>query len=274
VVPDEKPAQGTPPKTDDKPAATPSELEIGERHGKKVTVPLDKAKDLALKGLDHEVRQQDIQRRETQLRADEPRYRAYGELRDWVDRDPVNRAALDLAMRNPQAVAALANAPKGAKAEDAETSGEVEGGAIRPQADSELRRELEAVKGQVREIHLKEVKGAQETRIKDEIAKYPWLSGRDSKLAFNQVVATLVTNPQEPVEAAVAGVASDFKEAEEDRQARALAKAEERKSLATLRPSQGAPLASPAEKLDRKSFGDGKLHTRVMEVAKHFGLGG
>jgi hypothetical protein len=242
-----------------------------KRHGKEHEVPLPKAIDLAQKGLDYEIRMSELKTKEEALAQDGKRYEDYKRLRQHLESNPQVAKAVAMALDQPDAVLQRATQRKAEpQADDDEVA---EAPAPQPSLElNQLQRELAEVRGKLAERDSREQSQAVEQRIKKEIADYPWLTGKQADLAYRQAVAFLRDNPRDSLESAVSVVASEFKEAMEERQKDSLAKSRSRESFRTESPSRGSPVATTPPKMDKGSFNNGKLHQAAMDAARQFGL--
>lgn len=242
-----------------------------KRHGKEHEVPLPKAIDLAQKGLDYEIRLTELKAKEDALAQDGKRYEDYKRLRQHLESNPQVAKAVAMALDQPEAVLQRANQRKAEPADADDESTETP--APQPNQDlTQLQRELAEVRQQLANRESREQTQAVEQRIKKEIADYPWLTGKQADLAYRQAVAYLRDNPRDSLESAVSIVASDFKEAMEERQKASLDKSRSREPFRTEPPSRGTPVATTPPKMDKNSFNNGALHKAALDAARGFGL--
>lgn len=242
-----------------------------KRHGKEHEVPAAKAVDLAQKGLDYEIRMTELKAKEDALTQDGKRYEDYKRLRQHLESNPQVAKAVAMALDQPDAVLNRATRKSEPQAEDDEEPAETKH--QQPNEElSRLQRELAEVRQTLTNQQERDSRSQVENRIKKEIADYPWLTGKQADLAYRQAVAYLRDRPNDSLESAVSIVASEFKEAMEERQAMSLKKSRSNEAFRTEPPSRGAPVATTPPKLDKTSFNNGKLHSAAMDAARQFGL--
>lgn len=244
-----------------------------KRHGKEQEVPLPKAIDLAQKGMDYEIRMGELKAKEEALAQDGKRYEDYKRLRAHLESNPNVAKAVAMALDQPDNVLRKATRQSETRATEVDDDEPTEVAA--PQATEELKavqRELAEVRAHLKAQRDQEVISGIDTRIKTEIADYPWLSGKQADLARRQVKAHLLEHPNDSVESAASIVASEFKDAMEEKQKASLDKSRSRESFRTEPPHRGSPVTTPPAKMDKTSWNSGKLHTAALDAARQFGL--
>lgn len=262
--------QADPQAGNEQPPVAPTELTL-KRHGKEHRVPVDKAVDLAQKGLDYESRLTELKAREESLKGDERSYNEYKRLRDYLGSNPAAKQAVAFAIENPDKVVKLTSA----RAESADDEVEDDEPAPRgkdPRVE-QLEAELASVKERLNTRDKSEAQARVETGIKRELESYPWLTERQKNLAFKQVALTMAQNPTESVTAVAALVASEFKDAWEEKAKADLTRQERNNQFRTERPSRGLPpTVGKPQKLTKEAWRDGSLLKEGMRIAREMGF--
>jgi hypothetical protein len=266
--------------------APPAELELS-RHGKTTKVPIDKAKDLAQKGLDYEIRSAELKQQEEALRRDSTTYAEYQRLKETMRlQGPKAQAALELAIVDPDAfMRAAASASSGNAGGTATNAGDdgADGAAAaqhqRSSTDPQVLAELNDLRTWKEQQQTQQRAGQLESQVTGELRAYPWLVSPDGRLnksgqlAYSQVLASLSRRPGEPVAAIAAVVAGDVRAAHEEQHA-ALVKGQERgdgMQASDLR--GGFPIPAMATKPTLKDLQDGTLAKRALEIAQRMNIG-
>jgi hypothetical protein len=250
------------------PASPPLEIEI-TRHGQKRKIPIEKAVELASKGLDYELRTVELKAREKALAEDEAAYAEFRRLRGAIASSPAARAALEAAINDPERVVSAlekgkpraADAP-GDTADDDESSPADKPSRVAP----ELAQRLEGVERRLDSFAIKEKRSELETRVERELKAYPWLDGNLKRMAFQQVAVALSQGDgSQTVESVVAEVANEFREAIEDLDKRRIESSEQKRRM-TLSELRGQPLASGVKSHTLESMKRGDLRKDAVEA--------
>lgn len=252
-------------------AATPSELNL-KRHGKEHKVPLDKAVDLAQKGLDYEMRLTELRQREEGLKADQRAYDEYKRLRDYLSANPAAKQAVAFAIENPDRVVEITKK----RTERREVDLDDDDDEPTPREDprvGQLEAELASLKERLNTRDKSEAKSRVEKSIRAELESYPWLSKAERELAFKQVSLQMAQTPDESLSAVAAMVASDFKDAWEEKSKANLERQKRTNEFRTERPSRGLPpTVGKPEKLTKEAWRNGTLVKEGMRIAREMGF--
>lgn len=258
------------------PKEKPFEMEL-DRHGKKIVVPLDKARSLAMKGLDYEARSAKLKSDEEALKGDTTRYREYEKLRNAVDSNPRMRKALEHAITDPDSVLnaleGKRSTTKGSREEPEEDDeAEEKPKRSRSEPDSDVARELAEIKGKLTAREQREAVAERKSVIEGELESYPWLEGKQRGIALRDIANHLERHPGESVASVVAAVANEFREAEEERRAKQLERGKDKERLRTVDARRNTPITTTGPKLTKKSFDNGDLHRALVASARNAGL--
>lgn len=246
-----------------------------KRHGREIRVPTEKAVELAQKGLDYEVRTAELAKRESALKDDAAAYQEYQQLRSSLEQNSKLKQAFLAAMQNPDAV--LSATQRGHDMQRGDEGGEFEAKPATPAADPNLLAELAALKAKVENREVAEAKSRIEGDVRSEIAQYPWLVNGDGSLnkagqaAYKAAILTMA-HSNEPISAAAAVAANEQREILEEVQKQGLRRGD-LADMARHSPMRGGiTSATPAVKLDKKSFDNGDLRNAALEYARKAGL--
>lgn len=254
---------------------TPVELTL-KHHGQETSVPLDKARDLAQKGLDYEKRLAELKAEKEALSQDSRSYDEYKRLKQYLSTNQAAQQAVSYAIENPEAVQRLRSGRGAAAASDDlddDADDSVDTAAREDPRVAQMQRELAELRAEADTRKAGETRAAVEQQIRGELESYPWLTETQRNLAYKQVASHLASNPDDSLVAATAVVASDFKKAYEELAEKQLARAGDRSKLRTTPPRHALPATvAPPPKLTKKAWRDGSLISEGMRIAREMGI--
>lgn len=252
----------------------PTELVL-KRHGKELKVPVEKAVELAQKGLDYDKRMEDLNRQRAALGSDTEQYQNFQTLKQRLAENPKLAKAVQLALEDPDAV--LSPTPRNGAQDDglglddepATSSRKTE---RRPPPElAELRNELTKVQATQQQMAARDADIALNARLDVELSAYPELQSRPRALAAAKREAIRAVREQGlAVEHAASQAAADIRELLEDSGRERVTEA--RRPVAPVAgPAPGIPATFEAPKVDRH-LKPGKLGQIAADVARGFGF--
>lgn len=208
-----------------------------KRRGQETALSREQAQSLASKGLDYEVKMNEM----AAQRAD---IQDLLQLREAAKQDPQLREALRTAFENP---ARVLQAIRGER----DGNHLSEQSAESPSADVEriLERELRPVKEELRSVRQEKLTNAREQAIERAIDSHDFLSGTTAGKTFvkSAAAAELLRNPSLPIEEAVGNATVLYLEAQKERQQKLLDKQTAQAPLKTQPPNVGTPPGQTAQ---------------------------
>ncbi len=252
--------------------SAPANLTL-DRHGKKIEVPVEQAKALAQKGLDYETKMAELSQQRQALQAEAARLEDYQELRAKLNSNPELKRAFLATLKDPQMVLRALDGTGAAATDGGQPAAAGDNGQFAQVMDK-----ISRVEQQIEARDARDNAAAIQAAIQGELVKYPWLKGADGgvsglgALAQRSVIAHLHANRGDSIAAAVAVVADEYRVAMENDAAAKLERQKQTDRLQTGGLVGGIPIPTMTEKPTKKSFEDGSLHKKALEVGlKIFG---
>ena len=242
-----------------------------KRHGEVIELPIDKVRDLAMKGFDYEQKMSDIKSQRGELESEGTRYQEYKNFYAQVQANPILGQAIQKALADPNAVV---NGYGGSSRDD-DFDDDYE---PTSKDTAALRAEIEALKTGIHRVtaDLRTSKAQQAAeqsakRLASEIQSYPWLKdGEVASLAREYAEGELARNPSESVETVVARAATKFKDILEKRQGERVASIEAKQGLRTESPSAGSPSVEAPQKYTTEQLNDGTVLDNALKKLREW----
>lgn len=245
------------------------------RRGRVLTLPRERAAELAAAALDLSEREQAIADRERQLRSNEADFREYERLAAALQANPRLRQAFELAAQDPDAVLSATRARRGrTDPEDLDDDQDGEGGKGNGRGGDAVLGELSAVRRKLEELEGRDrIRSAEmartrlETELDSALGDYPYLKGKTRATAEIIAKSALARGQaRSPLEAA-AIAAAEIREARREESERIAQESEARKTLDTASPS-GFPGLTPDRKYTADDLSSGKIVSDASAALK------
>jgi len=267
-------------KPEEKTGALPETLTIKHSTGDKV-IPLEKALELAGRGLDYDVRERGLSEREQRVAQQEQALPEFGRLKQQLEGSPRGVDALRLVIEDAAGVvAAYERAQSGDDSEDGGDPGDPS--ARQPKSSAELeglRREMGELKSTISDMSNSSRSDKVRTAATEVLSQYPWLKDKSTgglnvagAAAYKDMLSRIQQDGNVSFEVAAAASATEMKKILEMNDGASVTRQQEREVLSLSDLSKATAALSQDKPLTKEDLGSGRLTDMALKVAKSMGF--